>query len=232
MLPDPPTLQPHHLGIGRLFDRIQDAVVVVDVATERIVLWNPAATALFGYPLSAALGLPLERLVPPALRQRHLAGLAQYRATGRGAIIEGGVPVEVPALHQDGTEISVELSLSPLADVEVDGSFVLAIIRDITARKHLEAERTRRDRLAGALLAMRTAEHELFNQLAAVSGAVELLSRDPGLPPHLGKRALLARDRIQVAAATLRQLQSLTRLEETDWGRRLDPTIDLRRSTE
>ncbi len=51
------------LGIGKLFERIRDAVVVVDPETQRIVLWNPAATNIFGYTPSEALELRVDREV-------------------------------------------------------------------------------------------------------------------------------------------------------------------------
>jgi PAS domain-containing protein len=43
------------LGIGRLFERVRNAVIVADAPTQQIVLWNRAATEIFGYPLSEAL---------------------------------------------------------------------------------------------------------------------------------------------------------------------------------
>ena len=58
-------LEPRALGFGRLFDRIQEAVIVVDVTTGQIVLWNPAATTMFGYTPGEALALPLVALMPP-----------------------------------------------------------------------------------------------------------------------------------------------------------------------
>lgn len=225
-----PTLQPAQLGIGRLFERIRDAVVVVDVETERVVLWNPAATAIFGYLPEEALGMPLVDLVPASHRDAHLAGIARYRDTGRGAIIDAGLPVEVPAMRRDGAPLTVELSLSPLTGVDVPGSFVLAIIRDATERKRLEATRAEQARLEGALLMLRTAEHELLNDLAAISGSIQLLARDRALPANLREYARQARNRAHDAATTLRRLLRLTRLEETTWGPTLQPTIDLPRS--
>ncbi len=48
-------LRPEELGIGTLLGRIREAVIVADATTQRIVLWNPAATNIFGYSLSEAL---------------------------------------------------------------------------------------------------------------------------------------------------------------------------------
>jgi PAS domain-containing protein len=42
-------LLPQDLGIGKLYEAVRDAVVVADAHTGRIVLWNPAASRIFGY---------------------------------------------------------------------------------------------------------------------------------------------------------------------------------------
>src|SRR5215211_4182271 len=133
-----PTVRPRDLGFGRLFWRIPEAVIVGDADSGRIVLWNPAAEALFGYPAAEAVGMLLEVLVPDRLKDQHRAGLARFRAGGRGAVIEGGRAIELPALHKTGEEIFVELSLSPIERATVGGRLVLALIRDITSRKRLE----------------------------------------------------------------------------------------------
>src|SRR5919201_1442421 len=59
---------PSAFGIGRLFWHIREAVIVADTATGRIVLWNPGAEQLFGYPAPEALGLRLEALIPEPLQ--------------------------------------------------------------------------------------------------------------------------------------------------------------------
>src|SRR5829696_10496019 len=53
-------MRPQDLGIGRLFERIQDAVIVAGARTQRIVLWNSAATNIFGYSASEAHELSVE----------------------------------------------------------------------------------------------------------------------------------------------------------------------------
>ena len=134
-------LLPQDLGIGRLFEAVRDAVVVADARTGRIVLWNPAASRIFGYSRLEALGLLVEALIPPDLRDRHRAGLARYRETGTGRYLGSEKPLELPALRKGGEEIRVELSLSAIgpADQEPDGGrYALAIVRDVTERRRLE----------------------------------------------------------------------------------------------
>jgi PAS domain S-box-containing protein len=138
------------LGIGKLFERTRDAVIVADAETQQIVLWNPAATNIFGYSASEALELRVETLVPEYLKEQHRAGLSRYAQTGRGPYIDSHSPLELPALRKDGEEIHIELSLSPIGLVNEtvgEGRFVLAIIRDITERKRVEeALRDREER--------------------------------------------------------------------------------------
>lgn len=132
--------EPEDFGIGNLFDRIRDAVIVANAADECIVLWNPAAEALFGYSRQEALELPLHCLVPPALRDRHRAGIANYQQTGTGELIDSNTPLELSGLHKDGREVPVELTLSPIGEKEGD-RFVLAILRDMTDRRSAEQMR-------------------------------------------------------------------------------------------
>jgi PAS domain S-box-containing protein len=132
---------PEQFGIGRLWGTIREAIVVADAATEQIVLWNPAATAIFGYAEDEAIGLPLHRLVPERLRRAHHAGLARYRETGRGTYIDAATILELPALHRDGSEMTIEMSLTPFDKPGGTGRYALAVIRDISERKRLEEAR-------------------------------------------------------------------------------------------
>lgn len=132
---------PQDLGIGRLYEAVRDAVVVADARTGRIVLWNPAASKIFGYSRTEALGLFVEVLIPQHLRERHRVGLARYRESGTGRYLGSDTPLDLPALRKGGEEIRVELSLSAIGPVEHEpqgGHYALAIIRDVTERKRME----------------------------------------------------------------------------------------------
>src|SRR5215217_8179678 len=107
-------MRPQDLGIGRLFERIRDAAIVADAKSQRIVLWNQAATNIFGYSVSEVLGLRVEALVPAYPKDQHRAGIARYAETGRGPYIDPPNQLELPALRKGGKEIHFELSLSSI----------------------------------------------------------------------------------------------------------------------
>src|SRR5215217_5134874 len=107
-------MRPQDLGIGRLFERIRDAAIVADAKSQRIVLWNQAATNIFGYSVSEVLGLHIEALVPAYPKDQHRAGIARYAETGHGPYIDPPSQLELPALRKGGKEIHVELSLSSI----------------------------------------------------------------------------------------------------------------------
>lgn len=130
------------LGISGLFDHLRDAVVVAD-DSGRIVLWNPAATSMFGYAANEAIGQNVEMLIPPELRSQHRSGLAQWRQTGAGRYIDSRRPLELPACGRNGSALQVELTLSPLHNDDTQ-RYVMAVVRDATARKALEAELVQR----------------------------------------------------------------------------------------
>jgi PAS domain S-box-containing protein len=110
-------------------------------------------------------------------RERHRAGLARFRKTGSGSIIDSGRAVELPALRRCGEQITIELTLSPITASWVPGHFVLAIIRDTTERKQAELDRLRliHEQSARAAAEAQTALHEaeakfrsLVEQLPAI----------------------------------------------------------------
>ena len=58
------------VDLSQLVGCVGDAIIVVD-AHEKIVLWNAAATRIFGYSEDEALGNSLDLIIPERHRQRH-----------------------------------------------------------------------------------------------------------------------------------------------------------------
>lgn len=140
--PDDPGVRPEDLGLGSLFWKMRDAVQVTNAASGRVVLWNPAAERLTGYPASEAVGRPVWELFPEPERSRVRADVEAYGATGQGPRVAAGVPFETLALRKTGPEsfetIVIEVTLSTIADARMPGRYVLATMRDVTERVRLE----------------------------------------------------------------------------------------------
>ncbi|HQW21223.1 MAG TPA: PAS domain S-box protein, partial [Rhodocyclaceae bacterium] len=110
-----------------------DAIVSANAAGN-IISWNPAAAHLFGYTEAEALGQPLTLLIPTALQQRHIEGMARMRAGGPPRII--GKAVELIGRHKEGNEFPIEVSLAHWQTDE--GYFYTGILRNITERKRAD----------------------------------------------------------------------------------------------
>ena len=163
---------PDRFGIGRLFWLTSEAIVGADLEAEEIVLWNPAAGRLFGYDADEALGMPLERLVPDAVRPQHLAGIRRYRQGDAPPVLVGSGPVQVPARRKDGTLREISLSLTDVSD-GTSKRFVLAMVRDVTAV--VEAERTLQRTNQAMREFVATASHDLRTPLTSVLGFARTL---------------------------------------------------------
>jgi PAS domain S-box-containing protein len=116
-----------------------DCIVGMDAAG-RIIEFNPAAEACFGYRREEALGQPLaELLIPAGQRAAHQRGLAHHLASGEGPYL--GRRVEVQALRRDGSEFPAELAINTAQGP--DGPVYIGYLRDITRHKQAENERAR-----------------------------------------------------------------------------------------
>jgi PAS domain S-box-containing protein len=113
-------------------ETLPDAMVLSD-HDGRIVLVNANTENLFGYHRDELVGKKVEMLVPPRQRARHRQHRTVYYADPSSRLL--GIGRDLRACHKDGTEFSVEISLSPL---EIKGDlFVWSAIRSITERERL-----------------------------------------------------------------------------------------------
>lgn len=128
---------------GRIVDEAQDAIIYAD-RDGMIRLWNAGAQEIFGYSASEAVGKSLDLIVPEGQRKRHWDGWDRVMATGESKY-GGGDVLAVPALHADGTRISLEFSIAMHREADGKIAGISAILRDVTKRWH--ADRALRGRL-------------------------------------------------------------------------------------
>lgn len=137
---------------------------------------NAQAESLFGYRREELIGQPVETLVPSRYAAHHAGYRAGFAAEAHSR--QMGSAAELYARRRDGSELPVDIMLSPMA--LGDARCTLCVVRDITERKaaadklrqqteelqRLHAalqEQASRDSLTGLL--NRRAFHELASQM-------------------------------------------------------------------
>ncbi len=102
-----------------------------------IILANAQIERIFGYTRRDLLGKPVEILLPERFRDGHPVFREAFFRNPQPRPMARGM--ELFGQRKDGTEIPVEVSLTPVETPS--GSFALAAIADITERKRSERDR-------------------------------------------------------------------------------------------
>jgi PAS domain S-box-containing protein len=111
---------------------VSDAIVASD-RDGIIRFWNPGAERIFGHSATAAIGQSLDLIIPERLRARHWEGYRQVIASGWSRYGAGEI-LSVPALREDGSQLSVEFTIIPLRSTSGDIAGLIAVMRDVTKR--------------------------------------------------------------------------------------------------
>lgn len=189
--------------IRSILETASDAFVGMDEAG-LVTEWNRRAETMFGWASSEALGRPVaELVVPPQHREAHRAGLKRFLATGDGPVL--GRRVELSAVHRDGAEFPVELTVWSTASG--DETSFNAFIQDISERARSQAELERayeKVSQAASALERRNREVTLMSEMGdllqsceAVDEAYEIIARYAGqlFAGHSGAVYVLAASR-------------------------------------
>lgn len=114
-----------------ILENAPDAILFAD-REGLIRIWNAGAVALFGFSEAEALGQSLDLIIPEKLRGRHWEGY--HRVMASGETHYGSKLLAVPALRQDGRQLSSEFSIVMLRDAVGQAMGVAAIMRDVSER--------------------------------------------------------------------------------------------------
>ena len=122
-------------------DSAKDAILMMDSAG-LVSFWNRAAEEIFGYTEEEAIGKDLHWLLAPQrYHDAYEKAYPGFQRTGQGKTVDKtiGTIIELQALHKNGHEIPVELSLAAIRAPH--GWETIGVIRNITERKVMEEER-------------------------------------------------------------------------------------------
>ncbi|HQS89781.1 ATP-binding protein [Polaromonas sp.] len=176
-----------------------DAILTVD-KDQCIVLYNPAAEKMFGWPAVEMLGKRLDTLIPARFRAAHAGHIQRFaeigtmsRRMGDGTVLYGQ--------RANGEEFPVEASISQL--VTGEGTLFSVILRDVTARvrDHAALERSNLDLQQFAFVA----SHDLKTPLRSMGGFMQILERN-----YADKLDEKAQSLIRRTSAAVHRLEHLT----------------------
>lgn len=144
----------------------------------RIAFANAQIEKLFGYTHDELIGSQIERLVPVRYLQQHPSYLSDYFDAPQTQ--ESGAGQELYGLHKDGTEIPLEIGLTPVSGAA--GELVLCSVVDITQRKR--SEQQLRERTADLVASLKERDvllqeihHRVKNNLQVISSLINMQIR-------------------------------------------------------
>ena len=136
-----------------------------------IMMVNASVLRQFGYERDELLGKSVEMLIPGPSRFGHRQHRARFSKAPETRLMGGGR--ELFGLRKDGSEIPVEIGLTPIQTAT--GMGVLASILDITERKCLEIRLRRAERLAELGTLASGMAHEIGTPMNVILGRAEYL---------------------------------------------------------
>jgi len=203
-----------------VFEAVPSAIVLAD-DKGMIMLANAQAETVFGYRRAELDARPVEMLIPGRFRRGHSALRHAYARDARPRAMGAGR--ELFACRKDGSEVPVEVALSPMRTE--NGFFVLVAVVDVTERRNIERATARqRDELAHLSRVAMLGElsgslaHELNQPLTAILSNAQAAQRFLAQsPPRLEKLAEILADIVKSdhrAGAVIQRLRSMLRKEE------------------
>jgi CheY-like chemotaxis protein len=215
-----------------LDDLLQEATKLVDGAAGLVTRWDAVQRRLVPVGSTTAhLGQTTIRLGEGAsgraAQQRSAVLLGRSECGGLEPELATGdveAAAAVPLIHEGELIGTLAVAARPGLTFSRQDLETLELLASTTAGALVALERAR---LEGVLLAARTAQHELNNQLAIARGYAELLVAAPDLPPQLFEVAQEVMRAADDAARIIKQLRTVARIRETRWPEPSETTINL-----
>jgi PAS domain S-box-containing protein len=120
-------------SLAELFQSSPDALIVVN-KEGKIIKVNKEVQNLFGYSKNEIIGQEISLLIPHRFRSEHHSKVEEYKNNPRKRRMGDGL--DLYGLKKDGSEFSVDIMLSPMA--QRDKKMTLCTVRDVSDKKIIE----------------------------------------------------------------------------------------------
>ncbi|MHB2019274.1 MAG: hybrid sensor histidine kinase/response regulator [Candidatus Xenobia bacterium] len=147
------------MQLKAILQAIPDALVFVDM-THRVLECTPSCQAVLGYAADELTGTSVMQLCP---------GLDPVLS--RGPLDS---PVELTCQHADGKDFAAEAIASPVMDADKQQLGWAILLRNITARKQLEAELRQAQKMEAVGRLAGGVAHDFNNMLTVVLGSIDM----------------------------------------------------------
>ncbi len=189
-------------SLEQLIRSAGDAIISVD-REDRIAGWNPAAERIFGAAEGEMLGQPITVLLPEA----------DYRQAKSG--LSADAPVrhfEVRRPRKDGRVAELAVTLSALGERAGELEGILAIVRDITAQREMEAKLLQSQKLTALGQLAGVIAHEFNNLLQAILGYAQIMAKNPENAELIRRGLGVMETAATGGSETVRRIQEFARL--------------------
>ncbi len=215
--------------LASVVESASDVIVSTDRAG-KVVSWNAAAERITGQTSEEIVGRRFHELFLDSDAE------AVRDAFEDVAALEGMGEPEWNLLTRTGEAVAISWVFSTMHDGEGDLVGVVALGRDLTERRRLEAQMLQSQKLAALGVMAGGIAHEIRNPLSVCSSAAQFLMEIPPTPEFLQECAEKIYKSAQRASSTIDNLLRFARpgkpntIDEVDLGRIVRDTSELVRN--
>jgi PAS domain S-box-containing protein len=189
-------------SLEQLIASAGEGIISVD-AHDRINGWNPAAERIFGLAAAQATGRAITDLLP----------VSQYTAAKER--LARGASMEVFEANAEGpreTPVALAVTLSGLRNRQGGLDGLIAIVRDITAQREVEAQLHQSEKLTALGQLAGGIAHDFNNLLQAILGYAQLMKQNPGNAQLVERSLGVVESAAMDGSETVRRIQTFARL--------------------
>jgi PAS domain S-box-containing protein len=201
-----------------VFENAGDGILIADAKTKIFISANKKICELTGYSLSEILTLGVEDIHPKEEFPRIIKG---FEKLVRGEIT---LTPDIPILKKDGTVFYADIGAKPIIMNRLN--CLVGIFRDITERKKLEEEKSKRDKLEAINNMIVTLNHEMNQHISIIISYSDYLMKGVDEKNQIYGDVKLISDESWKLANLIKKIGKLKEIKTTEYSKGVD-MIDL-----